>query len=150
MMQNSRPMTCAVAVFATAVLLCPTITPAYGHSNNWAVLVDTSRYWFNYRHIANTLSIYTTVKRCTWSALFLQRGDRGLRSTSLGCRLGIPDSNILLMLADDIACNPRNPYPTSVFNNADQQTNLYDDIVEVDYRGYEVTASSFLDLFHGE
>jgi glycosylphosphatidylinositol transamidase (GPIT) subunit GPI8 len=34
-----------------------------GHSNNWAVLVDTSRYWFNYRHIANTLSIYTTVKR---------------------------------------------------------------------------------------
>ena len=66
------------------------------------------------------------------------------------CRLGIPDSNILLMLADDIACNPRNPYPTSVFNNADQQTNLYDDIVEVDYRGYEVTARSFLDLFHGK
>lgn len=54
------------------------------------------------------------------------------------------------MLADDIACNPRNPYPTSVFNNADQQTNLYDDIVEVDYRGYEVTARSFLDVFHGE
>lgn len=53
------------------------------------------------------------------------------------------------MLADDIACNPRNPYPTSVFNNADQQTNLYDDIVEVDYRGYEVTARSFLDVFHG-
>ena len=53
------------------------------------------------------------------------------------------------MLADDIACNSRNPYPTSVFNNADQQTNLYDDIVEVDYRGYEVTASSFLDLFQG-
>ena len=65
------------------------------------------------------------------------------------CRLGIPDSNILLMLADNIACNPRNPYPTSVFNDADQQTNLYDDIVEVDYRGYEVTAGSFLDLFHG-
>ncbi|KAL3138470.1 hypothetical protein ABBQ32_006261 [Trebouxia sp. C0010 RCD-2024] len=64
-------------------------------------------------------------------------------------QLGIPDSNILLMLADDIACNPRNPYPTSVFNDADQQTNLYDDIVEVDYRGYEVTAGSFLDLFHG-
>lgn len=54
------------------------------------------------------------------------------------------------MLADDIACNPRNPYPTSVFNDADQQTNLYDDIVEVDYRGYEVTAGSFLDLFHGK
>lgn len=36
---------------------------APSHNNNWAVLVDTSRYWFNYRHIANTLSIYTTVKR---------------------------------------------------------------------------------------
>ena len=34
-----------------------------GHSNNWAVLVCTSRYWFNYRHIANTLSMYRTVKR---------------------------------------------------------------------------------------
>lgn len=65
------------------------------------------------------------------------------------CRLGIPDSNILLLLADDIPCNPRNPYPTSVFNNANQQTNLYDDTVEVDYRGYEVTAQSFLDLLNG-
>lgn len=34
------------------------------HSNNWAVLVCTSRYWFNYRHVANTLSMYRTVKRC--------------------------------------------------------------------------------------
>lgn len=66
------------------------------------------------------------------------------------CRLGIADSHILLMLADDIACNPRNPFPTFVFNNADQRTNLYDDTVEVDYRGYEVTAGSFLDLLHGE
>ncbi|CAO3598769.1 unnamed protein product [Absidia cylindrospora] len=34
-----------------------------GHTNNWAVLVCTSRFWFNYRHIANTLSMYRTVKR---------------------------------------------------------------------------------------
>ncbi len=33
------------------------------HTNNWAVLVDTSRFWFNYRHIANVLSIYRSVKR---------------------------------------------------------------------------------------
>lgn len=45
-----------------------------GHTNNWAVLVCTSRFWFNYRHIANTLSVYRTVKR-----------------------LGVPDSNIILM-----------------------------------------------------
>ena len=53
------------------------------HSSNWAVLVCASRYWFNYRHIANTLSMYRTVKR-----------------------LGIPDSNIILMLADDMARRP--------------------------------------------
>jgi hypothetical protein len=56
-----------------------------GHTNNWAVLVCTSRFWFNYRHVANTLSMYRTVKR-----------------------LGIPDSNIILMLSDDVACNPSN------------------------------------------
>jgi GPI-anchor transamidase subunit K len=33
------------------------------HTNNWAILVDTSRFWFNYRHVANALSIYRSVKR---------------------------------------------------------------------------------------
>ncbi|CAG8655501.1 16091_t:CDS:2 [Dentiscutata erythropus] len=99
-----------------------------GHTNNWAVLVAyqstqeflitigvqvcTSRFWFNYRHIANTLSMYRTVKR-----------------------LGIPDSNIVLMLADDVACNPRNVFPATVFNNAGRYLDLYGDNVEVDYRG---------------
>merc|ERR1719266_658001 len=73
-----------------------------GHTNNWAVLVDTSRFWFNYRHVANVLSIYRSVKR-----------------------LGIPDSQIILMVADDMACNPRNPRPATVFNNANENiTNI--------------------------
>ena len=42
------------------VLSCPAVAK---HTNNWAVLVCASRYWFNYRHIANTLSLYRTVKR---------------------------------------------------------------------------------------
>ena len=86
------------------------------HTNNWAVLVDTSRFWFNYRHVANVLSIYRSVKR-----------------------LGIPDSQIILMIADDMACNPRNPRPATVFNNANENINVYGDDVEVDYRGYEVS-----------
>lgn len=94
-----------------------------GHTNNWAVLVSTSRFWFNYRHMANTLSLYRTVKR-----------------------LGIPDSQIILMLADDIACNPRNAFPGTVFNNMDQAIDLYGDDVEVDYRGYEVTVENFVRL----
>ncbi|KAJ2631773.1 glycosylphosphatidylinositol anchor biosynthesis, partial [Coemansia sp. RSA 1287] len=93
----------AIAVFA-AHTLCVGLAQAAGagstkkkieqfldtdnHTNNWAVLVCTSRFWFNYRHIANTMSMYRTVKR-----------------------MGIPDSHIILMLADDVACNPRNCYP---------------------------------------
>ncbi|KAF9586626.1 glycosylphosphatidylinositol anchor biosynthesis [Lunasporangiospora selenospora] len=97
-----------------------------GHTNNWAVLVCTSRFWFNYRHIANTLSMYRTVKR-----------------------LGIPDSNIIMMLADDVACNPRNTFPATVFNNRDRHLDLYGENVEVDYRGYEVTVENFIRLLTG-
>ena len=46
-------------------------------------------------------------------------------------RLGIPDERIILMLADDMACNPRNSYPAQVFNNENHQLNLYGDNVEV-------------------
>ena len=53
-------------------------------------------------------------------------------------RLGIPDSHIILMSADDMACNPRNVKPGTVYNNAHQHINVYGDDVEVDYRGYEV------------
>nr|XP_054769850.1 putative GPI-anchor transamidase isoform X2 [Lytechinus pictus] len=97
-----------------------------GHTNNWAVLVCTSRFWFNYRHIANALSIYHSVKR-----------------------LGIPDSQIILMIADDMACNARNPRPAAVFNNANQHINVYGDDIEVDYRGYEVTVENFIRVLTG-
>ncbi|CAI9089105.1 OLC1v1023614C3 [Oldenlandia corymbosa var. corymbosa] len=96
------------------------------HTNNWAILVCTSRFWFNYRHMANTLSLYRTVKR-----------------------LGIPDERIILMLADDMACNARNKYPAQVFNNENHKLNLYGDNVEVDYRGYEVTVENFLRVLTG-
>jgi len=96
-------------------------TVGSNHTSNWAVLVDTSRYWFNYRHVANTLSFYRTVKR-----------------------LGIPDERIVLMLADDMACNPRNPFPGRIFGNVNHAVDLYGDDIEVDYRGYEVTPTAFL------
>ena len=85
--------------------------------------LGTSRFWFNYRHLANVLSLYRTVKR-----------------------LGIPDSQIILMLPDDMACNPRNAFPGAVFNNADRALDLYGDNIEVDYRGYEVTVENFIRL----
>ncbi|KAG9313391.1 peptidase C13 family-domain-containing protein, partial [Chiua virens] len=99
---------------------------ASGHTNNWAVLVCASRYWFNYRHMANALGMYRTVKR-----------------------LGIPDSNIILMLADDVACNSRNKFPGNVYAKAGRHLDLYGDNIEVDYRGYEVTVENFIRLLTG-
>ncbi|XP_013771769.1 GPI-anchor transamidase-like [Limulus polyphemus] len=96
------------------------------HTNNWAVLVCTSRFWFNYRHVANVLSFYRSVKR-----------------------LGIPDSQIILMIADEMACNARNPRPATIYNNAHHHINVYGDDVEVDYRGYEVTVENFIRLLTG-
>lgn len=115
------------------------LTAATQHTSNWAVLVSTSRFWFNYRHMANTLSLYRTVKR-----------------------LGIPDSQIILMLPDDMACNPRNTFAGSVFNDKSRDLDLYDQQkskeggagaeaagmggIEVDYRGNEVTVENFIRL----
>ncbi|CAK9294411.1 unnamed protein product [Gordionus sp. m RMFG-2023] len=96
------------------------------HTNNWAVLVETSRSWFNYRHVANVLSIYRSIKR-----------------------LGIPDSHIILMVADDIACNPRNPKPGTVYNHKNQNINVYGDDVEIDYRGNDVTVENFIRVLTG-
>lgn len=93
------------------------------HTNNWAVLVCTSAFWFNYRHVANVLSVYRMAKK-----------------------LGIPDDHIILMLADDMACNKRNVKPGQIFGNIDHGLNVYGDDVEVDYRGCEVTVEMFIRL----
>lgn len=114
------------ALFQLPVLLAAAVLSHVAlaeHTSNWAVLVCTSRFWFNYRHLANVLSIYRTVKR-----------------------LGIPDSQIILMLPDDMACNPRNAFPGTVYSNADRAVDLYGDNIEVDYRGYEVTVENFIRL----
>ncbi|GAA6050191.1 hypothetical protein JCM3770_000446 [Rhodotorula araucariae] len=125
-----KPLALVGALVVSAALVAAAASPAPSSSsdftNNWAVLVCTSRFWFNYRHIANTLAMYRTVKR-----------------------LGIPDSQIILMLADDVACNPRNPFAGTVYSNADRKTDLYGEQIEVDYKGEEVTVETFLRLLSG-
>lgn len=101
--------------------------PPSPHNNNWAVLVSTSRFWFNYRHTSNALAMYSAVKK-----------------------MGIPDSQILLLIPDEYACNPRNILPGSMFNAApSRSSNLYSRDIEVDYRGSEVTVSTFLRILTG-
>lgn len=65
-------------------------------------------------------------------------------------RLGIPDSNIILMLADDASCNSRNKVPGSVYASPGQHLDLYGDNIEVDYRGYEVTVENFIRVLTGK
>ncbi|KAF4126834.1 Glycosylphosphatidylinositol transamidase (GPIT), subunit GPI8 [Geosmithia morbida] len=117
-----RPMA-SLAMLAALVLALVAVPVAAEHTSNWAVLVGTSRFWFNYRHMSNVLAMYRTVKR-----------------------LGIPDSQIILMLPDDMACNPRNSFPGTVYSNSDRAVDLYGDNIEVDYRGYEVTVENFIRL----
>ncbi|KAG8925157.1 glycosylphosphatidylinositol anchor biosynthesis [Tulasnella sp. 408] len=76
--------------------------------------------------MANALGMYRTVKR-----------------------LGIPDSNIILMLADDAACNSRNKFAGSVYANKGRDLDLYGENIEVDYRGYEVTVENFIRVLTG-
>jgi len=64
-------------------------------------------------------------------------------------RLGIPDSQIIMMLADDMACNPRNIWPAQVFDNENHRVNLYGTSIEVDYRGYEVSVESMIRVLTG-
>jgi phosphatidylinositol glycan class K len=93
--------------------------------NNWAVLVSSSRFWFNYRHQANALLLYQTLRKH-----------------------GFPDDRIVLMLADDIACNPRNCVPGYAFGE-NLMENLYPDSVRVDYKGEQVSVENFINVLTG-
>ena len=117
--EGSRSFVAAANATATAAVLPE-------HTNNWAVLVATSKFWFNYRHNANILSIYHTMKS-----------------------LGVPDSQILVMLGDEMACNPRNAVPATIFNNRNREINLYGDDIQVDFRGADVSIDSFLRILTG-
>lgn len=89
--------------------------------DTWALVVDASRYWFNYRHGANALSVYRTVKR-----------------------MGVPDSRVVLMLADDHACDARNARHGRIYGDDRGHVELYGNDVEVDYRGSEVTPEALV------
>lgn len=119
---------CAIAILLT---ICAALSfPAAAGSpqiNNWAIIVSTSRYWHNYRHTANALSFYHLCKQN-----------------------GIPDERIILFLGDNVACNPRNPEPATIFNNDRRTTNLYRCDTRVDYAGYDVSVRSLLEVMQGK
>mmetsp|Transcript_6685 Transcript_6685/g.13302 ORF Transcript_6685/g.13302 Transcript_6685/m.13302 type:complete len:509 (+) Transcript_6685:87-1613(+) len=98
------------------------------HTSNVAIIVSSSRYWFNYRHVTNALSIYQLLKRG-----------------------GITDDKIILMLADDIPCNMRNPFRGKIFPRG-AYGGFGEDLMEgvnIDYSGTDVTVDAFLRVLLG-
>lgn len=81
--------------------------------------------WDNYRHQADVLAQYQL-----------------LRAN------GVPDDRIVLVLADDLARNPKNTEQGTVRNEA-AGPNLYTN-VEIDYRLNQVTAEGLLSILAGE
>ena len=125
---------------------------------NWAILLCTSRYYYNYRHYVNALSVYKTLK------------DAGFRD----------DRILFLNTENEVTCDTRNPYPGLVYSDLPsiqssrmkKENKKYDyttthiffnqsftstngicsdssNHVEVDYIGDEVTVDAFLRLFDG-
>ena len=59
------------------------------------------------------------------------------------------DSQVLLFLADDMACNGRNGAPGAVYHHRNKILDLYGRDVEVDFRGEEVTVQNLIRLLTG-
>ena len=95
--------------------------------DNWVVIVGTSRFWYNYRHVANAVGVYRSARR-----------------------LGVPEDHILLFLADDVACNPRNILPATLFMEDHRRgADLYGESLRVAFRNDDVTVDNFLRLLTG-
>nr|XP_009305247.2 legumain-like [Danio rerio] len=91
----------------------------------WVLLVAGSKDWDNYRHQANVCCAYQLMKK-----------------------QGIPDEQIVVMMYDDIANNPNNPFPGSIRSVVDQ-TNVYKS-VPLDYTGNKVKSKNFLAVLRGD
>jgi glycosylphosphatidylinositol transamidase (GPIT) subunit GPI8 len=143
LLNNSKMM------LAFLVLLLSLTGGAHGDSSDtWAVIVCTSRFWFNYRHMANALAVYKQARR-----------------------LGIEDDHIVLMTALEANDDSRNPFPGRIFsgnrapleqqkevyatNNATINVNTHTfagmspSHVEVDYGGEDCSADNFLQVLTG-
>ncbi|XP_050527225.1 legumain-like [Daktulosphaira vitifoliae] len=90
----------------------------------WVFLISGSSGWDNYRHQADIAHAYQIVKRN-----------------------GIPDENIIVMMADDVANHTNNPVPGTLINQPDG-VDVYKGI-KIDYSGKDVNSENFLNVLKG-
>lgn len=92
--------------------------------DNWAVLVAGSNGYWNYRHQADICHAYQILHEN-----------------------GFPDSNIIVMMYDDIANNDNNLYHGVIINDIDGR-NVYEGVPK-DYTGSDVTPQNFINVMMG-
>eukprot|EP00591_Stephanopyxis_turris_P003386 CAMPEP_0195517158 /NCGR_PEP_ID=MMETSP0794_2-20130614/10103_1 /TAXON_ID=515487 /ORGANISM="Stephanopyxis turris, Strain CCMP 815" /LENGTH=525 /DNA_ID=CAMNT_0040645923 /DNA_START=98 /DNA_END=1675 /DNA_ORIENTATION=+ len=122
--------TCATHSPATpAPSSAPSPAAPPGEGQNWVVIAAGSKTYGNYRHQADACHAYQVVKAG-----------------------GVPESNIILMMEDDVANDQENPFPGKLFNKPTAEgtpgVDVYDGC-KVDYKGSVVTAQLFLDVITG-
>ena len=94
------------------------------HLGNKAVLICGSEGWYNYRHQADLLHVYNTLKKGHFT-----------------------DDDIILIMRDDIAFHPKNPHQ-GVVRVSPKGENLYRDVV-IDYRADTLTTRDIEDILIG-
>jgi legumain len=112
-----------------AVLLVVAVAISAASAANYAVLVAGSNQFYNYRHQTDV---------CHSFAVLTQHG--------------IPAKNIIVMVYDDIANDPQNPYPGQLFNKPTAAGVAGVDVYancQKDYTGDDVTAQNFLYVLTG-
>ncbi|GFR98335.1 legumain-like [Elysia marginata] len=92
---------------------------------NWAMLFTGAKGWFNYSTHSNLCHAYQVLHKA-----------------------GIPDERIVVVMYNDIADNPMNPFPGKLFNNYNH-TDVYKG-TPMDYTGKEVTAELVLAALKGD
>merc|ERR1711865_615478 len=112
----------------TALLVALYVCCAY--ADNYTVIVVGSKGYANYRHHADGCHAYQIMKQN-----------------------GIPESNIILMMQDDVANAEENPYPGKLFNKPTAAGEPGVDVYKgckPTYTGEVVTAKLFLDVLQGK
>ncbi len=94
-------------------------------NDRWALLVQSSKGWRNYRHQADVLNVYQLLKRNGWD-----------------------DDHIILIISDDIADYPQNPFMGEV-RASYTGDNLYSGIT-IDYNTDTLTAADIVDILEGK
>ncbi len=92
--------------------------------DSWALLVQGSSGWENYRHQADVLNVYQMLKAHGWD-----------------------DAHIILIISDDIAHNEKNKFPGTVATSTFGE-NLYEGAV-VDYSSDTLSVSDVKDIMMG-